>query len=870
MYIYTREELEALKGFEIKDILRERNIDFLNENKKLDNIELLLNCQSHHSFDEVVNNQEMSSNNLDTTEQKDTLKDDTLKIFEIDRQTATNLYNDLIKNNKIFSVDEEELDIATIEIYEKSPISYTDDFFVETDLELYTGLVIISNSQNEVFANGHLVKVNNGYNIVVSAKDMDFSTVGQNARYNIVLFKDSEKANFVNNETYKFEFNGYKGSCRLNFRKMEVIQKALCIDLGTSNTAIGSYGILDNQNNEIELVEFVDYTSKDYSKTNVYPTMVYVKDCSKDKIEYLFGYEAKKKIIEKDYNTKASTFLEIKRWINELDVIEEISDEEENIKNVSRKEIFKAYIDHIIDLSIEYFKVKFNKLHFSAPIKLKDKFNSELKALLQGEYNVLPSKSTLDEGISIIYNHISQVMKDYDCIPKHTKTNVMIIDCGGGTTDLASCSYSFEKSEAGYDLEINTKFENGNSNFGGNNLTYRIFQFLKLRFASCIDSSINSDIKELIPFNENEILENIDHNNLNIYQEFENAYQNIEKVIPTKFNDTSLYKGETKQKNIKRNFHYLWQLAEKIKIEFYKRTDLLSVNFLEDNGESKNIRFEEEGTFYFYSINSENNKLEKNSNVPSISINIKEITTLLYADIYSLLNNLIGSIDVKYYLNFKLSGQSCKITLFNQLLKEFIPGKRLRTTSSTNNSEKLKLECIRGSIAYIKDKECGKVTPKIYSENPEIIYNVFIERGEKIQVLNGKGLLFEPAFFKKTASTINFEVENNNNIIENKFEYNLQFQGYTISLESLRNELLNTTIIKEDYVNNFLSNISNKLEIDSISVFTIPAKDNYGFYIYQLAKVKDENGYSYAMPKNPTYKNFEGNVSTETFFNGYR
>ena len=59
----------------------------------------------------------------------------------------------------------------------------------------------------------------------------------------------------------------------------------------------------------------------------------------------------------------------------------------------------------------------------------------------------------------------------------------MIIDCGGGTTDVASCSISRERVNDIENLSITTNYVGGDANFGGNNITYRIMQFVKIKLA---------------------------------------------------------------------------------------------------------------------------------------------------------------------------------------------------------------------------------------------------------------------------------------------------------------------------------------------------------------------------------------------------
>ena len=113
------------------------------------------------------------------------------------------------------------------------------------------------------------------------------------------------------------------------------------------------------------------------------PTIVYVDKVEYDdegaKVSYLFGYDAQKKIIEKDFTPDASVFREIKRWMGSLDENEKITDEDGNEAVVKRRDIVKAYIEFIIARAESWFKVKFNILHFTTPVKMKDKYISAFK-----------------------------------------------------------------------------------------------------------------------------------------------------------------------------------------------------------------------------------------------------------------------------------------------------------------------------------------------------------------------------------------------------------------------------------------------------------------------------------------------------------
>ena len=66
----------------------------------------------------------------------------------------------------------------------------------------------------------------------------------------------------------------------------------------------------------------------------------------------------------------------------------------------------------------------------------------------------------------------------------------MVIDCGGGTTDLTSGQFCIENNRVSYIVNLETKYENGDTNLGGNNLTYRILQLLKIRIAEALDAEV--------------------------------------------------------------------------------------------------------------------------------------------------------------------------------------------------------------------------------------------------------------------------------------------------------------------------------------------------------------------------------------------
>ena len=151
------------------------------------------------------------------------------------------------------------------------------------------------------------------------------------------------------------------------------------------------------------------------------------------------------------------------------------------------------------------------------------------------EYEVIRGNA-MDEAVAVLYNTIESGLgkKNYE---EGTEYKALVIDCGGGTTDLAACSFQIGSTlDVAYHLEMKTSFENGDENFGGNNLTYRIMQYLKIILANNYINNTEISIENLIPYAKESIYNSINEIGIDkIFEVFEEEYQKAEKIIPTKF-----------------------------------------------------------------------------------------------------------------------------------------------------------------------------------------------------------------------------------------------------------------------------------------------------------------------------------------------
>lgn len=772
-----------------------------------------------------------------------------------------------------------------IKITENQSITYQDNIFIKkinnSNFEVFPNLFFIFQANdNKVVAYGNLVSNDDTiYNLIINSNNINYSGFQSNNKFRIGLLNIYQDLNNIDT-VYTFDL-------KIDYNNLEKTDKILCIDFGTSNTCAGSYGIRNKDGDDIEIAEF----SNNEEKSNIYPTIVYVDDCSNpDNIKYLFGYKAYNEVIKKNYDTEASVFFEIKRFISSCEKEEKIYDENGNTAIIKRGDLIKAYLENVVELSIQYFKVDFEKIHFSAPVKLKELFHSKIEPMFKGRYYISKPSESLDEGMAIIYNDIENVLNK-PTIPNEYDFKIMVMDCGGGTSDLASCEVKYIKTEVVKSLNINSKFVHGNSNFGGNNITYRILQLIKIKICSTLNPSINYDLNHLIPFLNTQILQSIEQSNQGdfedenneIYGEFNKTYYECENLVPTNFKIDEFNNIKTGDdiKKIKRNFYYLWKVAEEIKVKFFEKQNAVKLNFdiSEKSNSDENLDLNPSSHYIF--IHGDGNLIQKEINTANIEISIKELERLLIGEIYGLLYEVFqpNEKELLSYDKIKLSGQSCKINLFNDLLKEFIPGKKLRLeqTAQVYESTRFKQECIVGCIAYLRNMEQSKIRVTIKQEQPKLIYNVIVEGQQEDKfLLDFNTNNITPNFFIEETTNLNVIVSNMQKKKERVIKINFSDkENKPVTIYELETYINDYGYITQENLILLKSKIEGgnpKILVpgsDSLKiVFAVPSFEGYGMYIFVLTKKCENDGYTYNMI-NPMYENFQ-DEETKTFFDGSR
>ena len=695
----------------------------------------------------------------------------------------------------------------------------------------------------------------------------------------------------------------FKVPIEVEFHETEETPTHLCIDFGTSNTTAGCYldenyvknisnlaiinkNVVLNSENVARFIDKVRVNDKDdldaITYRNIVPTIVYVADCADpDNVEYLFGYDAARVIKDDNYCPKATCFMEIKRWTSNLDSEVTIEDSCGNKAVVSRTDVVAKFLLYVIRTAENQFKCKFKNVHITSPVKLKNVVLEEYGKILSdnGGYK-LEKKNAIDEGFAVLYGIIDNQIKEGTYENKEEK-KALIIDCGGGTSDLASCKYTIDKDDDGViNLDITTEYLNGEVNFGGNNLTYRIMQYMKIVYVHKMKTNERKNIDELIKIDSNVLFsyiegefENDDETKVKnryeeIYRGISEAYAEAEKVIPTRFGE---YENQPKEvyDKVKNNFFFLWKLADEMKKEFYRSTTISRYTFKHDD-DNRDIDLHVARIENWRLSILEDGRLTEQS-YPDITFTAKEIDKLLRADIYYLVRKFLNDLymekdpekSLDSYNQIKLSGQSSKINIFKDSLKEFLPGKKIksgRIDSKENDAEELKLLCLKGAIMFLRSLETSNIEVKLKNETQNIPFSVYFKTQndeEKEMIKQGKNWK-QPANkgrITTSGKVVHLFMRNTDKEISRPYQYaceNIRYSATTF--EAIKK--LSFGLISQEEIDN--------LPADKKYFFVYLNKKDWGFNIAPI--YRDGEGKLYK--GKAEFCSFETDILQESFFDG--
>ena len=773
--------------------------------------------------------------------------------------------------------------------YKGLNLTREDNYKIQIPDGIGKGNIFLINSNNYVCGIFHLEKdlvSKDLYYLISKDKMLRVDNLKSN-KYSFIFLKEEDlkftykfynRKKGENTASYPYKLNYYKVEIEdFEVRNLEETNATLCIDFGTTNTALGTY--LDsnyikniptndilNEKITLNAINYVKFDDGDRKYREIFPTLAYVEDCfDKENIKFLFGYDALKKLEMNDYVMTGSLFYGLKNWVHNYKEKEKIVDEYGNTQYVKREKIIKAYLDYVVKRAEYQFKCKFKRIHASSPVKLKEQFLSLFEEIFmkdeKNEYEIV-KKNSMDEAIAVLYNTIeNQIRKGkYE---ENEEYSALIIDCGGGTTDLAACKYRIENKKVYYYLDIKTSFENGDENFGGNNLTYRIMQYLKIVLATKYSNKKSIKIRNLIKYNDSVLYKAIDEYGVDkIFEKMDEMYKKCEKIIPTKYSKFE-NKMSDEYKKIKNNFYMLWEAAENLKKEFFTIDGRLRTRFdIEHNYDGENdLHITKLKTWKLHILND--GYFNTITTYPREIFTIKEIEKIVKIDIYGMLRKFLNTYynegALFDYSLIKLSGQSTKINTFQEVLKEFVPGKMIeyRELMAKDNYD-LKLNCLDGCIKYLNYKKFGHMEVSIKNEVPLVPYSVWTEKynGEMIELIRtARKAQVMVNYIDKSSSAMEFKIYVHNAEGERKKE--LVYKNINEYDERDAVDIL------FDYEGILTQNDTDTIQNEITRFFIYTDLNNWGFYVVPIRRENDQ-----LFLGKKKYFSYENNLNDISYFDG--
>lgn len=588
---------------------------------------------------------------------------------------------DFLNQCKIRFVDSPEISVpGTITLFQGTELNELDKYRISSEAALYNGNLLLVDEAFKVYTCFYLEEVD-GEVYLFKGRDVEVAPLEKH-RYFILYFPNERISEFLYDCYYgnQVSIPGHIEGVRiplLDIREKEVSQVdlPLVIDFGSSNTTMGI--CLPDGSTRIAVVK----------GQTIIPSIIGVREKEDGETEFLFGYDAQEMNRQNYHDEDVAVFYDIKRWVSDAERTESVILKSGCKYQFSRKEMLRAYLDYLLELARQQFKCSFTNIQLLAPIRQKEKFRQLFKELLP-EYVV---NCELDEGMAVLFHSIHSLIqgKKYE---EHRWYHALVIDCGGGTTDLTSGRFWIENNRVSYIVNLETRYENGDTNLGGNNLTYRILQLLKIRIAQALGAQKEKSLS-IGEIGEGKAA----------YQELERCYQQAERYLPTQFKE---YEGKSREHYffVKNNYYYLFEVAEQIKKKFFQKEFCYELKISTKRGEGI---FLDKWKLSVW----EDGQLETPMNPITVCLYLNEIEELLRPDIYDLMERFLDQKfeqgELTEYEMIKLTGQSCKSRLFLEALKQYVPGKRIQGIRRDNAGTELKMCCLEGALAYFMNCKLG-------------------------------------------------------------------------------------------------------------------------------------------------------------------
>lgn len=639
--------------------------------------------------------------------------------------------------------------------------------------------------------------------------------------------------------------------------KIQVTEEVLVIDYGTSYTTAGIYSLKEREAKKIYFTPLNDEAcgqklcekqKSDCLACSLCPSVIGVKKINGNRIEFIYGQEALLEEQKREYLAKNSIFYDTKRWVNHYKETITVKDFDGNSCELKGGDLVRAFLLYIIKKAEQQNKVKYKNICLTCPVKQQYLSLKMYQDVLE-DYNIL-TNDVIDEAVAVLYHSLSTKIQRLD-YENGDQKKVLIIDCGGGTSDMVQCSYSLTDQKITSHLDIHITYTDGDTNFGGNNLTYRIVQYLKVKLAIFYTTKGDADLNTFIDSQLEQFYDWVDDHGVEAcYELLNEKYRWAETIIPTNF---AIYQTapESVYLKVRGNFYFLWNMAEIIKKKLYHKSGVVSL-FLDKE-------FEKEYHLY---IKKRQEFLELHTSCPKLFLIKEEIDLLLKPEVYGFMKHFVEpyyetgelyDIDQIY-----LSGQTLSMELFRDILKEYIAGRKARAKEIYSCDKKLM--CIHGAITFQGAKRIGQIRPIITYESPKIPYYLTTMDfhsldGEKVLIEEGKPMRDIYSFISRPIETTDlvFSLKDKNKNLLHKVVVPFDVKACKpVTYETLLEQY---PILMQEDLDNIISG--------EMKTFIYTDNRSWGYYVCHVARREAELYY-----ETPSFIPFEETQWKLNFFDG--
>lgn len=746
---------------------------------------------------------------------------------------------DFLDGQKIHFLEKPEVNIpGTLTLFRDTEMNELDGYRVKSDEALCCGNLLLVDEALRIYTCLYMEEVNQR---VFLFKGKEIPVIQLEKHQYFILYFPSEDISEFLYDCYcgnHAPWPGHVEAVRIPLldvtdRQIPSADLPLVIDFGSSNTTMGI--CLPDGSVRIAAVR----------GKKIIPSIIGVREKASGETEFVFGCDAQD-MNERNYRDEdTAVFHDIKRWISDADRVESVILKSGCKYSFSRKEMLRAFLNWLLEIASQQFKCSFNSIQLLAPIRQKEKFGRLFKELLP-EYDV---NCELDEGMAVLFHSIQSMIRS-EAYEERRWYHALVIDCGGGTTDLTSGRFCIQNNRVSYIIDLETRYENGDTNLGGNNLTYRILQLLKLRLT-----------EELGFLDKEPLILGRAEDGKTAYEELEKRYLQAEKWLPTQFRE---YEGQSREQYffVKNNYYYLFELAEQIKKVFFQRDFCYELKLsTEKDGDIFLDKWKlsvcrERGN------GAQGGRLENISRQIEVGLYLHEIEELLRPEIYGLMERFLNlkfeQGKLSEYEMIKLTGQSCKSRLFLEALKQYVPGKRIQGIRQDEAGTELKMCCLEGALAYFMNCKLGYMKVNEQYRVGSLPYEIMAYTHENKEKVLIKSL--DPE--NHIGYISRFHIGNQLDLYLND-EQGKMLKTYHFTYETAKFEKTTQKEIDDAYAGTVIQEETDIIEEGEMKFFVWVSKERWGFVVLPVLRDRE-----ILYKGEETFFDFEDDTWELNFFDG--